>query len=410
MLSKENTLLFFSVFRYVFCIVFHFKNELCFSFAFYGYNYAMKKKVFFPIFLSVLSSFSCANFHKKNISITFGRLYDSSLSKDVNSFFLHTSNITYEEYAKKVSNKENFVLAVYEYKALMEGEDIDCLCYTSFASSLREYMEKYNAEIYAIDSSELSSFSERYGLHLLLGEQTLAIFENGEIKKQETSGEERLSSLEKVENFFENVTWSKMLYINKEQLDTFLETNGQYTIGYLRKSCSDCSYLSYHFLKKYNQESFAKEIYVVECDEEGIRYKDGKFDSEAWSSFKDKYGLSNKWNLSFGYDAGYVPSFFTYQVKGKENVSIIDGAVYANDTLLMEDSLCHIQTSYWDQREHPFYSSIDKEIKTNLVGLEIASEDYLQANDDYYWKKEKMAKHHDPLLKAFLDFYAKKGV
>ena len=76
----------------------------------------------------------------------------------------------------------------------------------------------------------------------------------------------------------------------------------------------------------------------------------------------------------------------------------------------MEDSLCHIQTSYWDQREHPFYSSIDKEIKTNLVGLEIASEDYLQANDDYYWKKEKMAKHHDPLLKAFLDFYAKKGV
>ena len=167
-------------------------------------------------------------------------------------------------YAKKVSNKENFVLAVYEYKALMEGEDIDCLCYTSFASSLREYMEKYNAEIYAIDSSELSSFSERYGLHLLLGEQTLAIFENGEIKSQKTSGEERLSSLEKVENFFENVTWSKMLYINKEQLDTFLETDGQYTIGYLRKSCSDCSYLSYHFLKEYNQETFAKEIYVVE--------------------------------------------------------------------------------------------------------------------------------------------------
>lgn len=367
----------------------------------------MKKKVFFLIFFNVLSSFSCTIFHKKNTSITFGRLYDSSLSKDVNSFFLHTSNITYEEYAKKVSNKENFVLAVYEYKALMEGKDIDCLCYTSFASSLREYMEKYNAEIYALDSSELSSFSERYGLNLLLGEQTLAIFENGEIKKQETSGEERLSSLEKVENFFENVSWSKMLYINKEQLDTFLETNGQYTIGYLRKSCSDCSYLSYHFLKEYNQKTFDKNIYVVECDEEGIRYKDGEVDSEGWSSFKDQYGLSNKWNLSFGYDVGYVPSFFTYQVSGKGNISIIDGAVYGNDVLEMKDGVCSVQVSYWDKREHPFYSLLNKEVRTNLIGLEIASDDYLKANDECCWQKEKMAKYHDPLLKGYLDFYAK---
>lgn len=341
--------------------------------------------------------------------MTFGRLYDSSLSKDVSSFYLHTTNISYEEYAKKVNSKENFVLAVYEYKTLMDGKDIDCLCYTSFASSLREYMEKYNAEVYALDPSEFSSFRDSYGLNLLLGEQTLAVFQDGKIKKQETSGEERFSSLEKVESFLSDVSWSKMLYINKNQLDSFLSINGTYTIGYLRKTCTDCSYLSYHFLKEYNQIEFEKEIYVVEFDVDGIRFKDGEFDLESWSSFKDKYGLSNQWNTSFGYGEGYVPSFFTYEIKGKDDISIIDGAVYGNDVLEYDGNVCKVKTSYWDKREHPFYVSLGKDIQTNLEGLEIQSNDCLLANDTYYWKKESMAKYQNPLLKGYLDFYTKKA-
>ena len=370
----------------------------------------MKKKILPLILFTILSSFSCGGKEEKTSFMTFGRLYDSSLSKDINSFYLHTTNISYEEYGKMVSNKENFVLAVYEYKTLMQGKDIDCLCYTSFASSLRKYMEKYNAEVYAIDSSDLSSFSERYGLNLILGEQTLAIFEDGKIKKQETSGEEKLSSLEKMESFFENVSWSKMLYINKKQLDSFLETKGTYTIGYLRKTCSDCSYLSYHFLKEYNKKDFAKEIYVVECDTDGIRYKNGEFDQESWVSFKNQYGLSNQWNTSFGYGEGYVPSFFTYKANSENDLSIIDGAVYGNDVLEYQDDYCKIKESYWDRREHPFYSSLEKEIQTNLLGLEVIKEDCLEANDEYYWKKEKMAKYHDPLMKGYLDFYTKNGV
>lgn len=371
------------------------------------YNASMKKKILPLVLFMPIFSFSCSGKEERASSMTFGKLYDSSLSKDVNSFYLHTTNISYEEYAKKVANKENFVLAAYEYKTLMEGKEIDCLCYASFASSLRKYMEKHNAEIYAIDSSELSSFSERYGLNFLLGEQSLAIFEDGKIKKQETSGEERLSSLEKMESFFKDVSWSKMLYINKEQLDSFLKTRGTYTIGYLRKTCSDCSYLSYHFLKEYNEKTFQKEIYVIECDVEGIRYTDGEFDQENWSSFKNQYGLSSEWNASFGYGEGYVPSFFTYEVKGKNDLSVVDGAVYANDVLEYQNGTCRIIDSYWDKREHPYYSSLGKGIQTNLLGLKIAKEDCLEVDSQYYWMKEKMAKYHDPLMEGYLDFYAK---
>lgn len=371
----------------------------------------MKKRFLFALILPLGLLTSCSNDSKSHI--TFGKLFDSSLGMTSSSLYLHTDNLSYFDLNRKVSNKENFVLAVYEYKTLEEGKDIDCACYFSFAASLMKYMEEKNAQVFAIDPSDLKGVSNMFSLDISLGEQTLAIFKDGNVISQEKDGDDNLSTYEKVASYLDNnVTWSDMLYINVNQLNTMSIKGQEFTVGYLRKSCSECSYFSYNFLKEYNTKAFNKKIYVIECDDKGIRYdENGEYDGDTWQSFKDYYGLSSLYNKNFGYDIGYVPSFFTYKGDGSSLYpasDIIDGAVYFNDTLGVSNDICKITSSYWDNRSHPFFSSLDSSVRTNLVGMEVAYENIeISLLLSINWKKSDARKYHDVLMKGFLDYYSK---
>ncbi len=337
-------------------------------------------------------------------------MYDSSLASDTKSLYLHTTNISYEDLNRKVKNEENFVLLVYEYKTLEKGEDVECLCYTSFAYNLNIYIKNNNAEIYGIDPSDLKGVENTFSLDLVTGDQTLAIFKDGKVYKQETTSNDALSSEEKINSFFVNISFGKMLYLSKSQLDTLFQEEKVFTVGYLRKTCSDCAYLVNDFLKDYNKE-IEKTIYVIDCDVNGIRYENGEVNSTLWQTFKDSYGLSNKYNVDFGYDIGYIPTFLTYKIDSNKEYYgqyVIDGAVAYNDTLTKINEKITIANSYWNGTNHPFFSSIDSSIITNLKNKEISVEEI----DDYgenglYWKKEYAKTYHNPLIKGFLDYYGK---
>ena len=371
----------------------------------------MNLKKILPLLLISSSLFSCREKKGENVYITFGKLYDSSLKSDTKSLYLHTTNISYEDLNRKIKNKDNFILLIYEYKALEKGEDIECLCYTSFAYNLNIYIKNNNAEIYGVDPSDLKNVNDTFSLDIVSGDQTLAIFSEGKVYKQETTSNEELATLEKIYSFFSNVVFSDMLYVSKSQLDSMFVNGNIFTIGYLRKTCSDCAYLIDDFLKEYNKSSFSKKIYVIDCDSDGIRYENGEVNSSVWQSFKDEYGLSNKYNVEFGYNDGYVPTFLTYKVDGTEEKYasyVLDGVVAYNDVLTLSNGVCKISDSYWNGKEHPFFSSLNKDIETNLLNIEIPEDEYSSYGEDgVYWKKEYAREYHNKLIKGYLDFYSK---
>lgn len=371
----------------------------------------MKLKKFLPLLLISGSLFSCNNENAKNVYITFGKLYDSSLASDTKSLYLHTTNISYEDLNRKVKNQDNFVLLIYEYKTLEKGEDIECLCYTSLAYNLNIYIRDNNAEIYGIDPSDLKDVKDIFSLDIVAGEQTLAVFKDGNIHKQETTANNALSTSEKISSFFKDVIFSKMLYVSKSQLDSMFVKESTFTVGYLRKTCSDCAFLVNDFLKEYNQSSFDKNIYVIDCDVDGIRYNNDELDQEQWQSFKDVYGLSNKYNAEFGYNTGYIPTFLNYKVtldKEYFGAYVVDGVVAYNDILTIDNGVCKISDTYWKGKEHPFFSILDSNVKTNLLNLEISKDEYSNYGEDgIYWKKDYAKEYHNKLIKGFLDYYTK---
>ncbi len=371
----------------------------------------MFQKKILPLILTSLTLFSCGEKNENKIYIPFGKAYDSSLASDTKSLYLHTTNISYEDLNRKVKNEDNFILLIYEYKTLEKGEDIECLCYTSFAYNLNIYIKNNNAEIYGIDPSDFKDKNDVFSLDIVSGEQTLAIFSEGKVFRQETSANNALSTLDKIDSFFSNVSFSDMLYLSKTQLDSMFLEEKTFTVGYLRKTCSDCAYLINDFLKDYNKSSFNKKIYVIDCDSEGIRYENGEVSSSSWQSFKDEYGLSNRYNAEFGYGDGYVPTFLTYKVSSKKEHYgnyVIDGAVTYNDELALSEGVCKIRNSYWNGKEHPFFSSLDSNVETNLLNKEIPQNEYDNYGDDgIYWKKDYARSYHNPIIKGYLDFYSK---
>ena len=370
----------------------------------------MKKGLLLTLISSIPLLAGCMDSSK--VSITFGKMFDASLGESPSSLYIHTENLSYSDLARKVNNKENFVLLVYEYKTLEEGKNIECTCFAPFATSLIKYMEEKDAQIFAIDPMDLEKKDTIFSLNISLGEQTLAIFKDGKIFSQSLTGNEALSTYNKVSSYLDNiVSWSDMLYINKSQLDRLTLSGERFVTGFLRKSCSDCQYLSYNLLKDYNRSSFKNKIYVIETDVEGIRYKNGEYDEDTWQEFKDNYGLSSLYNTKYGYKDGFVPTFLVYQGNGNSlhpGSEVIDGALYLNDEISLKDGRYVVSSSYWGEMIRPFFLKMDRNIKYNLIGLEIDENDVLDmGNGKYSWSIEKAKEYHDPLFKTFLDFYAK---
>lgn len=362
---------------------------------FFKYDLGMKKLVFLTLLSTAVSMLSgCAN--KDDISkvyLPFGKLYDSSLVHEGNlDIERNTKKITHSELTSLISKEENFALVVYE-------KDNTCACFKNFEEALNRYLYAFNTLIYSIDSSEFDGGHDVFGITVTKGESTICLFKGGVLEHQRVtngSNDEFLEYTNLAKWMNERTTLSNMLYVSSTQLDLLFKGDCEFTVGFLRDSCSDCSYVKKNFLFEYNKKE-SNISYVIDCDE---------FEDD---SFKSKYGLSEDSNPDYGYGQGYVPTFVRFSPTTTSNYSdsILDSCVYLNDKISLVDGTYKITQSFYTEERIPLLGFLGnvKNIESLLLGKTIDNSEIVEINGNVYWGKEFAAKYHNPLLQAFLDAY-----
>ncbi|MBO4737614.1 MAG: hypothetical protein J5627_04195 [Bacilli bacterium] len=358
----------------------------------------MKKGLFLTIPLSLLAALSaCQNTDSPaKVNLTFGKLYDSSKLEHIDD---HLVTLTHSGLTSLVNSKKEFVLLVYD-------KDNTCTCWADFEKTILSFVKMKNALMYAISPSEFDGGHETFGLTISKSEETIAIFEDGKIKEQKvTKGSEDEFMTPAVFSSWmsERVHFSNMLYVSKTQLEGLFAGDIQFTVGFLRASCSDCSYVESSVLSSFNSKD-NNISYVIDCDAEGIRNKNGEYDQEQWASFKYEYGLSEDANPDYGYGGGFVPSFYTYAPgDGDKKDLIIDGDVYLNDVVSNESGKYVVTNSFFTEERAPLLNFLGNTMVDHPVFKVFEIED--KDIENGRWNKEAAAKYHDPLLNAFLTAY-----
>lgn len=321
-----------------------------------------------------------------------GRLYEDGVTS-------HYDAISMEELKSKVVNKDSFLLLVYD-------DTSTCECWAVFRSTINNFLKERNVKLYSMTYKDIDSSNE-FGIEVLSDTETIAIFDEGELKEQKyrvgtedvwaTDPEYFLTYMD------ERLDYSPMLEVSLNQLDDLYEGENEFTVYYGRSGCSDCSYVEDAFLRDYLKETETVDFYYV--DIEGLRS-----DMEAYQAFKDTYGLSEKNNPEFGYGEGVVPTFFHVNPAGGLTPieKVDDGAVYLNDTVDLVNGQYVVTDSYYtEKRLQNLVSLSDSEVAVKVLeGLIVEEEGILDLGEGHYKiKNSEAAFLHDPILEAFLDAY-----
>lgn len=370
----------------------------------------MKKVPFLSLLLlPFLGGLSACEECLSPTSLSFGKLYDSSLDSEggLPSFREHAISLDYPGLAQKINREESFLLLVYE-------ENNSCTCWLTYQKTLLKAMKEENLLIYGIDMKEFGGGRDIYGIEMASGEETIVLFERGSRKEQRiTQGVD--DPFVEYDNFAKwlekRIQPSSMLYINKEQLEGFKTSKADpYLIYFAREGCSDCNYIDGHFLYEWNEERH-RESYILECDAVGIRYDTeedlemGKV-SPCWQTFKDEYGLSALYNTDLGYDEGYVPSFLVYNPGEAERFAdlVYDMAVCFNDALSKEGDEYKVTATYYTKARMEKSNYFQSRLDDALLGITVPGS---EVDSNGNWLKEKALERHKPLLEGFLDSYLK---
>ena len=315
------------------------------------------------------------------------------------------TTITFLDLKEKVQNKDNFLIAV-QYS---DG----CACWNSEAHPIiKRFVQEKDVIIYHIKYEELRGGGNDFGITIITGQVSVALFENGELKKcLNTRDDAALKDYGLFSSYIESVAQlPRMYYVSKSDVENMYKTNSKSVIYFSRSTCGDCNYIDSHFLKDWSKShpNYSKEIYVLDCDQKGIRYgEDGKLDSAQWSAFKDAFGLSTLNNPTFGFNSGYVPSF--YLVQGSASgVNFLSGAVAFNDTVELVNNQYVVTDTYYTEARLPSLKYIDEKVEHKVLkDLVLTSEDvkvYPEYNNYISWTHESAEKYHNPLLEKFLDY------
>ena len=330
---------------------------------------------------------ACSN--NKKVDILFGDLHAESLT-----------TLSYGKLKEKVDSKENFMLAV-QYSD-------NCGCWSDSKPIMERYIKEKHVNIYHIKLEELDGNNNRFGIDIISGNVTFAIFKDGEVKASTTTKEDSLKIYDSFVAFTESVIQlPKMYYISLTDLNNLYKTPEKNIIYFSRNTCGDCSYVNTSGLKSWseNTKEYAKKIYVLDCDQPGIRYDaEGKYDKELWQAFKHSYGLSTAINPTYGYDNGYVPTF--YLIQGSETgPSFLSGSVTFNDTVTKgEDGAYYVTNSYYTEERLPNLQYMDSGVKTKVLkGMKLDSG--VIDNGNYtYWDHPAAEKYHNVFLEKFLNW------
>jgi len=334
---------------------------------------SMKKNFLLSIVLLFSSSTLLGCSPSVRERLTFGTLYhETSVEIDTDTC-----------YSKK--ENENFFLVTYE--------DTTCGCWTYFSRVL-DYLSKYNNILsYKINNKNIDDRLNEFGIKNSSDPAFYIIANKKVIRRAFYTDNSSLFTDEKVlyNVIKETIGLPYMYFINEEQIQTEVVDKGG-IIYYTRLTCPDCSYCTPHVvmphIKKWIEPT--NKIYVYDMDP----IRNG--DPEAYQKFKDDHYLSNKYNNTFGYLTGFVPTFQYYK-----DGELYDMAVYFNDEIT--DGT--ITTSYYDEEraKHTHYTV--NLIRKVLVGT-VLGEYELSVSGD--WKDSEIhSQYYTPFIEAFFDFYFK---
>ena len=353
----------------------------------------MKK---FPLVLTVnflvasLGSLTACSTNQK-IDLMYG---DTSV-KDV-------TTLKFDQLKEKIDSKDNFLLAV-QYS---EG----CGCWSQDAHPVFErFIEEKHVNIYHIKLEELDGGGNRFGITIITGNVSFAVFEDGEVKSCVTTKDD--TTLKKYDDFTAYldslVALPRIYYSTLDDIDKIYKTEEKNIVYFGRKTCGDCAYLETHYLKTWskNNPGFTKKIYLLDCDQQDIRLDDeGKVNAEQWQQFKDDYGLSTKRNPTYGYDTGYVPTMLL--VKGSLNgPEFLSGTVVFNDSVSKVDDKFVVSNSYFTEERLPNLAYIDDKVEHKVIkGLELTLDDvtYNEEKGWARWNHESAEKYHNIMVEKFL--------
>lgn len=348
-----------------------------------------------PFLLTSIGALSSCS-TKEKINILFG---------DKNAVDVQT--ISFIDLEEKINSENNFMIVV-QYS---DG----CACWRSEAHPiLQRFATETKAIVYHIKYDDLRAGGSTFGIKIIEGSVSFAIFEKGKINVcLNTRDNPQLKDYSLFKQYMlDTIYLPKIYYINQTDLENIYKSEEKSIVYFTRTKCGDCGYLNENFLPNWNKshQNYIRPIYAIDCYQPGI-YLDqyNNVDSEQWNIFKGKYGLTSSTNPTYGYETGFVPTFFL--VEGSNiSTTYLNGIVVYNDSVTkLEENKYQVNRSYFTEDRLQNLKYIDDSIKNKIIqGLNLNNEDVDVYPSGYIsWKHESAQKYHDPLMEKFLDYVEK---
>lgn len=347
-------------------------------------NTAKKLLVLSSTFLFGLSLVSCGG-DDGLIHLDYGNIHSYKIQS-----LDEIAEQTYDSLTSSIKNEESFML-------MIRNDTSGCGdCWANFKNVLVEFVNEYHIDIKYIGISQFTG-KDKYNLYLEAGDMpSIAYFKRGELVRQATyisknQNDRRIftSYTTFVEHIKKNVALPRIYYLDKDVLDSYIESNMDFTIYYARSGCGDCKAVNKGFLHDWVDNSKSKEkLYMFDLQ----KYQDE--DKEYYQELKDTYQLSSKYNPILGYSTGAVPTF--QHLKGG---NVNDMIVVYNDYVPKDSTTL---TSYFTQERvdnMPFLKGKD--------GNFVLDGKILSDQEAKNWRDSTQAEYHDPILQLFLDEYIK---
>lgn len=359
----------------------------------------MKKKALLISLLPILLLASCKwDYHDVYAPLTYGTQIEVTVDT--------LPELTSDELYAKVEKNECFILAVHqgEYSA-------DCLCWSTFKTVITNFMNSSHEIVYIFNAQEqtndlkdleIKKFKESTPmLYVFYGSQKIASYSYNKAKDKsifnDTTGVSMYKALNKVAKA------PQLFYVDKKTLDQKIEESETMTVLFIRNACEDCKYVLPNVIIPYINEQFLKkQIYLFDLQEYFDKQSIPEVSSAPYDGIKSHYGLSETGNASYGYGSGVVPTIQHYN-----NGVLSDASVYFNDEIAQkEDGSYYISESYYSDERLTSLKYLDKVENKVLKGMALPNDEVLQTESGrLFWKQEKAAFYHTPLLKAFLNKY-----
>ena len=239
--------------------------------------------------------------------------------------------IAYSKLSSLIYEKRSFLF-------LVKGSTDSCMCWNAFLNNcLGPYVHAKHLLVYSISLTQLNKESDKYGLKMVDGYDTMAIFEDGKLVDQKCYAEdEKFGYDAPTFNAWidKRIIAPKVFYVDQSQLDNLYngidplgKATSRFSLYFGRDTCPDCSYLNRVDMKEYfaSRKSASLPLYYFDCD---------IWDKEVYADKKIEYGLTPSEDNPYAYSNGAFPFVASIVPNNGEKIKTIDQVgVFYNDSV-----------------------------------------------------------------------------